>query len=199
MVKVREKCVLIVDDSSSLRIVLSLCLEKAGFEVIRAKDGIDALGKLRETLPKVIISDLRMPRMSGFEFIGVVRRRFPAIPVIAFSASIPSKLPPETNPNCWMEKKAAAFPDLVQSVNELARTAPDQVDYLHVVPTPFRVRPDISSHFVLTCTDCLRTFRATNTPGNKAVQGNAVCIHCQARVPYLIEGSTRDHGNGKGP
>src|SRR5580658_3417570 len=131
-----ENCVLLVDDNPSIRNLLSWHLEKAGFEVFHAEDGIEALGKLRDRLPKVIISDLQMPRMSGFEFIGVVRRRFPTIPVIAFSGSIPSELPEETKPDRWFDKSVEILPDLMRIVHELARTVPNHIDLPQVAPTP---------------------------------------------------------------
>jgi CheY-like chemotaxis protein len=189
MAKVCESRVLLVDDDPSIRELLSLYLEKAGFEALHAKDGIDALGKLRHTLPKVIISDLQMPRMSGFEFIGVVRRRFPTIPVIALSGSIPRELPAETKPDHWFEKRVEGFPDLVRIVNELARTVSDHIDLPQVVLTPVRVRPGFAGYFMLTCTDCLRTFRATSPLGKNAAEGTAACTHCEARAPLLIESS----------
>ncbi|HKR26623.1 MAG TPA: response regulator [Acidobacteriaceae bacterium] len=60
-------------------------LRSEGFVVGTAEDGFAALLTLRQTPPDVIISDLRMPNMSGFEFLSVVRRRFPHIPIIAIS------------------------------------------------------------------------------------------------------------------
>ena len=72
-----ENSVLLVDDDPSMRDLLCMRLEEAGFKARQAEDGIDGLVKLRDELPKVIISDLQMPRMSGIEFISVVRRRFP--------------------------------------------------------------------------------------------------------------------------
>lgn len=192
MAEVCESCVLLVDDDPIVRNLLSRYLEKAGFEALQAEDGIDALGKLRDILPKVIISDLQMPRMAGFEFIGVVRRRFPAIPVIALSGSIPSELPVEPKPNLWFEKRVERLPDLVRIVNELARTVPDHVEIPQVVPTPVGVRPGSAGYFMLTCTDCLRTFKAATTPGTKTAEGNAVCTYCEARVPFLIESSTSE-------
>ena len=65
-------------------------LEKAGYKVLHAEDGLQAVGVLRNRLPKVVVSDLDMPRMAGIEFIGVVRRRFPTMPIIALSGSLPS-------------------------------------------------------------------------------------------------------------
>ena len=48
-------------------------------EVLHAADGIEGLAVLRDMLPKVIVSDLQMPRMSGVEFIGVVRSVFAGV------------------------------------------------------------------------------------------------------------------------
>src|ERR1019366_10029535 len=80
------KRVLLVDDESLIRKLISGNLVAAGYVVQTAADGLDALAKLRTGLPDLIISDLNMPRMSGLELLGVVRRRFPQIPVIAVSA-----------------------------------------------------------------------------------------------------------------
>ena len=159
MPEVCANCVLLVDDDPSIRDLLSMHLEKAGFQAIHAEDGIDALVKLRDTLPRVIISDLQMPRMSGFEFIGVVRRRFPTIPVVALSGSIPREFSEEIKPDCWFEKSMQRFPELLQTVNYLARKTPDHVDLPQVISIPIRTRPGGDGYIVLTCTDCLRSFR----------------------------------------
>jgi CheY-like chemotaxis protein len=180
-------CVLLVDDDPSIRDLLSMRLEQAGFEARQAEDGIDGLVKLRDELPKVIISDLQMPRMSGIEFISVVRRRFPSIPVIVLSGSVPSELPSEFKPDRWIEKSARQIPEILQAVHDLVRKTPDSAGFPQVVTTPVRVRPGFAGYFILTCTDCLRTFRATSTPENKRVDRTAICTYCEARVPYLIE------------
>jgi CheY-like chemotaxis protein len=53
--------------------------------VLTAADGLEGLHALSKSLPDLIISDLNMPRMSGFEFLAVVRERFPHIATIAVS------------------------------------------------------------------------------------------------------------------
>ena len=189
MREVSANSVLLVDDDPSIRDLLSMRLEEAGFEVKQAEDGIDGLAKLRHELPKVIISDLQMPRMSGLEFISVVRRRFPSMPVIALSGSIPREFPAEAKPDVWFEKKALQVHALLQAVHDLVRKTPDFADFPQVVTTPVRARPGFAGYFILTCTDCLRTFRATSTPENKRVDRTAICTYCEARVPYLIESS----------
>jgi CheY-like chemotaxis protein len=186
---VSANSVLLVDDDPTIRKFLSSQLEEAGFKAQQAEDGIDGLVKLRDKLPKVIISDLQMPRMSGIEFIAVVRQRFPSIPVIILSGSIQRELPEEVRPDRWFRKSVQQVPELLQAVHDLARKTPDCADLPQVISTPVRTRPDGAGYFVLTCTDCLRLFQVTSTPENKTVQRIAVCVHCEARVPFLIESS----------
>jgi CheY-like chemotaxis protein len=186
---VSANSVLLVDDDPTIRRFLSSQLEEAGFKAQQAEDGIDALAKLRDELPKVIISDLQMPRMSGFEFISVVRQRFPSIPVIVLSGSIQRELPGDIMPDRWFRKSVQQVPELLQAVHDLARNTPDCADLPQVIGTPVRTRPDGAGYFVLTCTDCLRLFQVTSTPENKTVERTAVCVHCEARVAFLIESS----------
>jgi CheY-like chemotaxis protein len=79
---------LVVDDESPVRTCLSEILSGAGYAVQIASDGFSALAAIREDMPDLILSDLNMPGMSGFEFLSVVRRRFPSIRVIAMSSGI---------------------------------------------------------------------------------------------------------------
>ena len=74
--------------------VFARLLQKEGYEVATAENGFDALLKLKHLLPDVIISDLNMPQMSGFEFLSVVRRRFPQISVVASSGAYGSRVVP---------------------------------------------------------------------------------------------------------
>jgi CheY-like chemotaxis protein len=82
----KEK-LLIVDDERSIRESLSCVLTEIGYPIRTAEDGLSALIEIRKEIPDIILSDLNMPGMSGFEFLSVVRRRFPTIPVIAMSGA----------------------------------------------------------------------------------------------------------------
>jgi len=82
--------VLVVEDDATVRQSLTMLLTAEGYEVNSAVNGFDALLQLKRSLPDVITSDLNMPQMSGFEFLSVVRRRFPHIPVIAISGAFNS-------------------------------------------------------------------------------------------------------------
>ena len=79
---------LVVDDEPSLRRSFSLVFHQLGYDVRSAEDGFSALSEMRKEIPDILLSDLNMPGMSGFELLSVVRRRFPAVPVIAMSGCI---------------------------------------------------------------------------------------------------------------
>lgn len=82
-----EVKLLIVDDEPAIRATLSSMFTTVGHSVRCAQDGFSALAALRAEIPDILLSDLNMPGMSGFEFLSVVRRRFPWIPVIAMSGA----------------------------------------------------------------------------------------------------------------
>ena len=67
--------ILAVDDTRALLNMLKACLERGGHEVFTAKDGVEALDKLREHRPDLVITDLNMPKMNGLEFIAAARAR----------------------------------------------------------------------------------------------------------------------------
>lgn len=66
--------ILAVDDSATIRGMLSATLSDAGFDVVLADDGIDGLEKLDGERPDLVITDINMPRLDGFGFIEGVRR-----------------------------------------------------------------------------------------------------------------------------
>lgn len=79
---------MVVDDEPMARTLLRLMLVRAGFEVVEAIDGYDALEKLKESPPDLIILDVMMPGMDGFAVCSNVRKE-PAtadVPIIMLSA-----------------------------------------------------------------------------------------------------------------
>ena len=78
------KTILIVDDSASIRQVVGIALKGAGYDVIEACDGRDALTKLDGTKIHLIISDVNMPNMDGISFVKEVKKnaRYKFTPVI---------------------------------------------------------------------------------------------------------------------
>ena len=83
-----SKTVLIVDDELGIVEVLEFILGDAGFRVISALNGEDALARLKQDTPDLIVLDLMMPIMGGAEVLKAMRRdrRYSTIPVILTSA-----------------------------------------------------------------------------------------------------------------
>ena len=74
--------VLVVDDEADAREMLSAILSQAGFEVDDAADGFAALAKVSRYRPDVIVTDLRMPGMTGVDLLQRIRRIHGDVPVI---------------------------------------------------------------------------------------------------------------------
>jgi chemosensory pili system protein ChpA (sensor histidine kinase/response regulator) len=85
--------IMVVDDSLTVRKITSRLLEHEGYRVVTAKDGVDALEQMREVLPDVMLVDIEMPRMDGFDLTRIVRRdpRTQAIPIIIISSRTADK------------------------------------------------------------------------------------------------------------
>jgi chemosensory pili system protein ChpA (sensor histidine kinase/response regulator) len=85
--------VMIVDDSLTVRKITSRTLTRAGFDVVTAKDGIDALELLGDQSPDVILLDIEMPRMDGFEFTKTIKSdpKHAHIPIIMITSRTAEK------------------------------------------------------------------------------------------------------------
>ena len=85
--------VLVVDDSLTVRRVTQRLLLREGFRVALAKDGLDALERLAEEVPAIVLSDIEMPRMDGFDFVRNLRAdgRWKDLPVIMITSRIAQK------------------------------------------------------------------------------------------------------------
>ena len=81
------KTVLIVDDSTSFRQVVSIALKGAGYEVMEASDGKDALNKLDGKKINLIISDVNMPNMDGYRLTQRIRQLGLTLPVVGVTAN----------------------------------------------------------------------------------------------------------------
>ena len=116
--------VLLVEDEPAVRTLYSSLLREAGYEVMEAQDGLDALVKLRERLPDAIISDLEMPRMTGVELLKIVRSRFPRMPTIAISGGLDQRAEQqEIAADCFFAKGQLRVAELRQRLADLIARA----------------------------------------------------------------------------
>jgi len=80
--------VLVIDDSNTIRRSAEMFLRQAGFEVILAEDGFDALAKIADHQPRLIFVDIMMPRLDGYQTCALVKQnpKLKATPVIMLSS-----------------------------------------------------------------------------------------------------------------
>jgi CheY-like chemotaxis protein len=182
--------VLIVDDDAVFCDIASKVLEASGFRVSTAEDGFEGLSSLQAGLPDAIICDLNMPRMSGFEFLSIVRRRFPQIPVIVISGEFFEPHAADgVLADAFFEKGAHSPRITVQKLRELLahrspRSAPDASG-----PAPVWVPLHRKNYFVVTCTHCVRSF---SVPVNGKIlvgekEQTAKCESCGNEVRYILD------------
>jgi chemosensory pili system protein ChpA (sensor histidine kinase/response regulator) len=120
-----KKVALVVDDSLTMRKVLSRVLEREDFDVITANDGIDAIQKLQLITPDIILTDIEMPRMDGFEFSRHVRDndKMANIPLIIISSRTAEKhrnFAKDLGVNAFLGKPVQDE-ELIAQVNELLK------------------------------------------------------------------------------
>jgi CheY-like chemotaxis protein len=133
-----------------------VALQKKGYEVRAAEDGFAALAELRRSIPDVIISDLGMPNMSGFEVLSVVRRRFPHIPVITISGEYDGS--PGVIAGAFFSKAQYTAEQLFAKIVELLEQSPLRPHVFKPDRAPVWVPRSDAGYFVVTCTECLRSF-----------------------------------------
>ena len=92
-IQARSPVAMVVDDSITMRKASGNLLKRLGFEVLTARDGVDALSQLHEQTPDIILLDVEMPRMDGFEFASIVRNDsgFHHLPIIMITSRTGTK------------------------------------------------------------------------------------------------------------
>ena len=178
---------LVIDDEPLNRELLASSLSAAGYEVEVAKDGFAALAQMHGALPDLIISDLKMPNMSGFEFLSIVRRRFPQIPTIAVSGEFHPPIEPLGVIADAFLSKPFSLDELEAKIAELLRDSPPR-PAMKKDRAPVWV-PRNGEYYVITCTDCLRSF---SIPAEKSIRvlrelRTLACIFCDAQVQFIVE------------
>lgn len=186
--------VLVVDDEAAIRESLSMLLVSKGYKVSTANDGFDALLQLRKTAPDLITSDLNMPNMSGFEFLSVVRRRFPQIPVVAISGAYEcaEAVPGGIIADGFYAKGQHHPEKLLATVAGLIRTAAARARAHQQQSAPVWIpRNGKDSNgvpfIVVTCTECLRSFPLSVAEEALPEVQETPCLFCTNTVRYIVD------------
>ncbi len=118
--------VLVVEDDPDLLELMATIVADAGWRVVTAADGLEALERIAEELPGLVLLDMRMPRMSGGEFAREFRRRHgDACPIVVVTAAEDARRrAEEIGAQGWLSKPFD-IDDVVRTVERhLARSAP---------------------------------------------------------------------------
>jgi CheY-like chemotaxis protein len=81
-----KKKILIVDDDETILYILRRFFIGEGFEVLLAKDGLEALERLKAEDPALVLTDIKMPSFSGIDLIKFIRQNMKGIPIVAMTA-----------------------------------------------------------------------------------------------------------------
>jgi len=180
---------LIVDDEPATRLVLSHILSNLGHEVRVAEDGFQALESIRQTMPDVLLSDLNMPGMSGFELLSVIRRRLPSVYVIATSGAYTgSTVPPGIAADAFYEK-ASGIQTLLGILNSVTNGA--SLPYRKIGDsTPIWISrtecsPNGRSLMAINCPHCLRNSTQL-CPDSVLAVHQTTCLYCGSSIYYAI-------------
>jgi CheY-like chemotaxis protein len=184
MAEQQGKRVMLVEDEPVLQKLISGYLVSAGYIVQTAVDGLDAIGKLRAGLPDLIISDLNMPRMSGTEFLDVVRKRFPQIPVMLISDHAPDALPGGVTADAYFQKNKFGFHQLPETISDLTGKPHLRTTLPPVENEPAQARLDGSGNHIIRCADCLREFCVPRLFHLEGAMNWTGCIHCGKMFQY---------------
>ena len=186
--------VLIVDDDPAVRDSIAMLLASQGYEISTAENGFDALLQMKSKVPEIIVSDLNMPQMSGFEFLSVVRRRFPKVSVIAMSGAYHSgdAVPGGVIADAFYGKGQSSPEALLHIVANLIRTsAAHAVDHERESAPVWIPRNGKDSRgipfVVLTCTECLRSFPLSVVTEDLQKIQETHCLFCPNTVRYVID------------
>jgi CheY-like chemotaxis protein len=183
---------LVVDDKQLIRTSLSLLLSEEGYSVRGAENGFSALRELREEVPEILLSDLNMPGMCGYELLRVVRRRFPSVQVIAMSGAFSGgQVPSGATADAFYQKGSSmvALLRIVESLRLMERRDPLPVR----IAAPLLIQRNESNtfgvaHVTISCSECLRNFPQP-LYGSAIRERTTDCIYCGSSIQYsVVEG-----------
>jgi len=184
-----KESLLIVDDEPSIREVLSELLAMDGYTTRSVEDGFLALAEIRREVPDLLLSDLNMPGMSGFELLRVVRRQFPSIRVIAMSGSFSGDNIPSGVAADAFFQKGRGTTDLLKMMESLPQ--PERwAQQLGAAPSPvwiarYQRNAAGEGYATIECPECLGTFPKVLN-GTIHTINEADCLFCGSPVRYAI-------------
>jgi CheY-like chemotaxis protein len=178
--------ILVVEDDEPVRTSLVQVLTVMGYRTRSATDGLAALIEIRREVPDTLLSDLNMPGMSGFELLSVVRRRFPAIRVIAMSGLYSgNEIPTGVAADAFYQKGGG-----IDALLRVLEGWPLQTREHRNTPEPIWIQRNGhdatgEEYVTIACPECFRTFpQAINRTANQILATS--CVFCHGSIAYGI-------------
>ncbi len=177
---------LIVDDEPMTRTLLAQIFGGLGHPVRAAEDGFAALEEMRKETPDILLSDLNMPRMSGFELLSVVRRKLPEVYVIATSGAFTGDGVPNGIAADAFHEKATGLPGLFEMVKTAAPVEDIRAGSAASTPiwiSPFRRDESDDGQVLISCPECLRSFSLAVGAADFVIH-ETNCVFCDTLIHY---------------
>ncbi len=183
---ITERSIVIAEDNAVLRSVLTEIFRGCGWRVRSAEDGFASLRILAAELPTVLLSDLEMSGMSGFELLSIVRRRFPSIRVVAMSGAFSGSAIPAGVAADAFYAKGGSVATLLDTVAVIASSQP-QSRRRSDVPVWLPANLSCSApHGILAvaCSNCMRAVYFSR-PHNRR-ESHLTCTHCLQQMTVFL-------------
>jgi CheY-like chemotaxis protein len=180
--------VLVVDDDETLLETTAAMLAHSGYLVETARDGFEALAALRDAEPEILVTDLNMPKMSGFELLAVIRKRFPRIGVIVCNGAFsPSGSPEGVLTDRFLHKGENCGFEIVEAVRELITQLPVRPQHAKPEVAPVWLPRSDSAYVILTCPSCLRSSSLRSRNVAVGIVQSDACVHCGEHISYCMD------------
>jgi CheY-like chemotaxis protein len=180
---------LLVEDDVELRTLLTAILTRSGYKVRAAEDGFSALAETRLAMPDIVLSDLYMVGMSGFELLSVIRRRFPVVRVIAMSSAFSGGDIPAGVCADSFYQKATSITSLLQILERPGRLQDVRAASENSTTTPIWIathsQDGSGGQIMLPCHECLRIFHH-HPAKTVALVHEAACPYCLTSIHFAM-------------
>lgn len=177
---------LIAEDDPSVLTSLEQVFTVLGYRVRTAPDGLKAVIALREQVPDILLTDLNMPGMSGFELLSMVRRRFPQIRTIAMSGAFSGSVVPEGVAADAYYQKGCSVGALVTAIEApQIRSLTDRISPETIWIPGGQMQGYEKGHIMVACPECFRVFpQAIHGSASMILDTN--CIYCNGSILFAI-------------
>jgi CheY-like chemotaxis protein len=187
--------ILVVDDDPSVCETMKMLVSSVGYSASCASDGFDALLQMKIRMPDLVVADLNTPNMSGFEFLSVVRRRFPQVAVVALSGEYETNsLPGGVIADAFFAKGQHSPAVLLNTIHDLLEMSTSRARIHAQQSAPIWIPRNGKNasgipYVVVTCTECLRSFPVNVAEEYTSNVRSVPCSFCTSEVRFILGSS----------